>query len=445
MTYLQAGINGRRFTVPNWLFLLWSTTAAFGTYFCIYGFRKPFTAAGYEGAELWGIEYKAVLVASQVFGYTLSKFVGIRVIAEMSPQRRTRRILLLVAVAQLALLAFGLTPPPYNLAWLFINGLPLGMAFGMVLRVLEGRVLTEMLTAGLCASFILADGFTKSVGGWLLKAGVSEGWMPFAAGALFLPPLAGFVAMLACVPPPDTRDVDARSVRTPMTANDRRRFFMRYAVGLSAVIALYLTVTILRSVRADFAREIWSGLGYVGSPSVFTLSEIVVSLGVVILTGAGVLIRDNRAAFFTAVLISIAGLLLIPLAVVGRSYGLDGFGFMVLIGLGLYLPYVAVHTTIFERLIAMTGDRGNIGFLMYLTDSIGYLGYVGVMLCHGMLAMTGVTVAKSGDFLAFFEPLCWVISGAGIASAAVCWVYFARRQATVEKQIALVVPAGETA
>ena len=53
---------------------------------------------------------------------------------------------------------------------------------------------------------------------------------------------------------------------------------------------------------------------------------------------------------------------------------------MVLHGLGLYLPYVAVHTTIFERLIAMTRDRGNIGYLMYLADAFGYLGYVVVML-----------------------------------------------------------------
>jgi hypothetical protein len=53
---------------------------------------------------------------------------------------------------------------------------------------------------------------------------------------------------------------------------------------------------------------------------------------------------------------------------------------MVLQGVGLYLPYIAVHTTIFERLIAMTRDRGNIGYLMYLADAFGYLGYVFVLL-----------------------------------------------------------------
>ncbi len=47
--------------------------------------------------------------------------------------------------------------------------------------------------------------------------------------------------------------------------------------------------------------------------------------------------------------------------------------------LGLYLPYAAVHTTIFERLIALTRERGNVGHLMYVADSVGYLGYLAVM------------------------------------------------------------------
>ena len=46
---------------------------------------------------------------------------------------------------------------------------------------------------------------------------------------------------------------------------------------------------------------------------------------------------------------------------------------MVLTGPGLHLPHVLVHTTLFERLMAVTRDGGNLGFLMYLADSAGYL------------------------------------------------------------------------
>ena len=80
----------------SWKFVTHCIVAAFGTYFCMYAFRKPFAVGMYQGYELWGIDYKIVLVISQVLGYTLSKFTGIKIIAEMAPQRRISAILLCV-------------------------------------------------------------------------------------------------------------------------------------------------------------------------------------------------------------------------------------------------------------------------------------------------------------------------------------------------------------
>ena len=54
--------------------------------------------------------------------------------------------------------------------------------------------------------------------------------------------------------------------------------------------------------------------------------------------------------------------------------------FMVTLGLGLYVPYVALHTTVFERPIASFGEVATIGYLMCLADAVGYLGYVSVMV-----------------------------------------------------------------
>lgn len=62
---------------------------------------------------------------------------------------------------------------------------------------------------------------------------------------------------------------------------------------------------------------------------------------------------------------------------------------MVLIGLGLYMPYVAVHTTVLERFIALSRERGNLGFLMSLVDSIGYFGYVVVLLVRKLIKLEG--------------------------------------------------------
>jgi len=352
----------------------WSMLAAFGAYACMYGFRKPFTAGGYTGAE-WGVGFKAWLVTSQVLGYTVSKFIGIRVIAEMKPERRASLILFLIGIAHVALIGFALTPAPYCAAWLFVNGLPLGMVFGLVLGFLEGRRMSEAFVSGLCASFILADGVTKSVGATLLNSGVSERWMPAAAGFIFLLPLVGFVWMLLQIPSPSAEDIAARSKRAPMSKEDRRGILRRYGLGLGLLTFAYLLITILRSVRADFAPEIWSGLGISKQPTVFTKSEIWVALGVLILSGSICLIRENVRAFRTSLLICVGGLTLVALTLLGLNSGqLSPFLFMTLYGFGMYIPYVAFHTTLFERLIAATRERANVGYLMYLSDSIGYLG-----------------------------------------------------------------------
>lgn len=160
--------------------------SAFGTYACMYGFRKPFTGGLYV-EDPFSPGLKAWLVASQVLGYTASKMIGIRVIAEMHPQRRIRVLVLLIAIAEAAWVLFGLLPSQLGLLCLFLNGLPLGMVFGLVLGFLEGRRLSEFFITGLCCSFIVADGVAKTVGMRLLEAGIPERWMPAAAGGLRCP------------------------------------------------------------------------------------------------------------------------------------------------------------------------------------------------------------------------------------------------------------------
>lgn len=78
----------------------WAAAAAFGTYFCMYGFRKPFTAAGFEGAEVWGAGFWNVAVFAQVLGSMLSRFIGSKVIAEVPSQRRAGTILVLITAAR---------------------------------------------------------------------------------------------------------------------------------------------------------------------------------------------------------------------------------------------------------------------------------------------------------------------------------------------------------
>jgi hypothetical protein len=402
---------------------VWTVIAAFGTYFCMYGFRKPFTTIADEPGQalVLGLSFKVVLVVSQTLGYMVSKFIGIKVISEMPPHRRAMAILVLIGLAELALVGFGLVPRPWNAICLFFNGLPLGMVFGLVLGFLEGRRATEALAAGLCTSFILADGVTKSVGSWLLAAQVPAFWMPSLAGLLFAAPLLIFVLMLMRIPPPTSHDVAERAERSTLTRDERWSLFGRYWFGLTAIVVIYLLISILRSIRSDFAPELWAGLGMAAPPAIFSQSEMFVALGVLLVNGLLVMIRNNRTAFFASLGVCGAGLVLLLSALVAWQNGsLSGFPFMVLVGLGFYLPYVAVHTTVFERFLAMTRERGNLGFLMYVADSIGYLGVVGVLLSKNLLKV-------EGTFMHFFLTICWIGAGLSILFLLTSWIYFAVR------------------
>jgi len=110
-------------------FSVYAAGAAFCLYTCVYSFRKTFSVATFQGVEFWNISYKSWLVMSQVLGYALSKFIGIKIIAELKASSRSTGILLMVSMAVISWLLFAIVPPPYNILFLFTNGLPLGMVW----------------------------------------------------------------------------------------------------------------------------------------------------------------------------------------------------------------------------------------------------------------------------------------------------------------------------
>ena len=110
MQFQSAYISTRLEQSNRGLLITWSVIAAFTTYFCMYAFRKPFTVAQYDDLVFWGVGYKVILLFAQVSGYALSKFIGIKVISEMSPNRRAAMILGLIGVAHLALLPYAVSP-----------------------------------------------------------------------------------------------------------------------------------------------------------------------------------------------------------------------------------------------------------------------------------------------------------------------------------------------
>ncbi len=254
--------------------------AAFATYFAMYAFRKPFAAARFDGEMLldaswvvWGraltlkLELKTALVISQVLGYCASKYLGIKVCSELTAARRAMALLVLVGIAQAALVLYAVLPGGWKAAAIFANGLPLGMVWGLVVGYLEGRRTSEILLAGLSLSFIVASGITKDFGRALMSgtaadlweavpwlgttvAGmlgkVSESWMPAVAGFHFLPVFALSVWMLKQLPPPSAADRVERVEREPMGRAARGAFLREFGPGLGWMCLAYFFLTAYR-------------------------------------------------------------------------------------------------------------------------------------------------------------------------------------------------------
>lgn len=395
----------------------------------MYAFRKPFTVATYEGAAaIGGLDFKVALVIAQVIGYALSKFIGIKVISELLPGRRALFFVGLIVWAEAALLGFGFVAGHWSaLLMLFLNGLPLGMIWGIVFSYLEGRRTTEILSAMLCVSFIVSSGAVKSVGAWFLQsiwAGSQEQgpfWMPAVVGAFFFVPLLGFIYWLERLPHPTAGDIAARSRRAPMNRTARRQLLQRLGPGLIGIVLYYVLVTAFRDVRDNFAVELWTALGYGDAPAVFTLAELpiaLLTLGTLVL---GYFIGGNRAAlrYYHALILGSTLLVLASTAAFSAGW-LDGAFWMVLVGLGLYLGYVPLNAIYFDRLIGAFREIATAGFLIYVADASGYAGSVGVLLLKNL---GGLEVS----WLDFFVALAYVAGGCGLLFSAFSWWVFERR------------------
>ncbi len=398
----------------------------------MYGFRKPFAAAGYsEAGDFFGLEFKTALVISQVLGYTLSKFIGIKVISEMGKNNRARAILILIGIAELALLGFAIVPEKLKLAFMFFNGLPLGMVWGLVFSYLEGRRFTEAMGAGLCASFAFASGFAKTIGKsvqqFLETTDMAVYWMPFLSGAIYLVPLVIFTLMLNAMPDPTKEDETLRTKRAPMTRADRVKFFKTFGPGMVMLILAYMFLTAFRDFRDNFMNEILIGLGITDQPDIFTKTEIPVTLGVLVLLGTIMFIKDNLRALLVNHWVIAGGFAVAGISTWAFQAGtIDPVVWIMLTGFATYMAYIPFNCIIFERLIAAFKYVSNAGFLIYVADAFGYLSVVGVLLYKDL-------AVKNISWLSFFTTSCYLLAVIGVILSMLSMIYFMRKHVNWHK------------
>jgi hypothetical protein len=427
--YTSVLLKNKIKNLPPWALSVYGALSAFCVYFCMYAFRKPFAAAGFAGMSFLGFDYKVWLVTAQVVGYMLSKFYGIKFISAMKGEKRAITIVKLILLAWLALFLFAVTPAPYNIIFLFLNGFPLGMVWGLVFSFLEGRKSTEFMGAVLSISFIFSSGVVKSVGkSIVLNWHVSEMWMPFIAGSFFVIPMILFTWLLNHIPPPTEEDVLLRSVRKPMTGAERKAFIRTFLPGIIIIVFTYVLLTILRDFRDNFSNELWKEMGYGNNAAIFTETETYVSLIVLLCMSLLILVKNNIRAFMINHFIIIVGyvLALISTLLFQAKY-INPVVWMTMIGTGLYLSYVPFNALYFERMIATYKVKSNIGFIMYIADAFGYLGSVLVLFLKEFI---GVKLSWTN----FFTDAVLIITVIGIAGTFIAAFYFKRKYGVVEKQ-----------
>lgn len=457
--------------------------AAFMTYLCMYAARRPYSVLSYEGMDFLGISLndnvltlKVMLGIAQVIGYFISKVIGTKVCSEAGWDRRFTLLNLLLLASIGALALFWVLPGPWKVLAMFLNGLPLGMVWGLVVGYLEGRRRSEMLLAILSISFIVGSGIVKDVGAWLVAAppeggvGMAQwavlaagmlmpvlypslaGWwsrgervtmdtqgfpvtepilyglglpweaMPLVAALLFYPCFMATTALLKQMPQPSAADIAERVKRQPMDGGARWAFFTRFLPGLLLLLVSYFLLTAYRDYQDYFGQELFTQLGYGDSPAIFTRTALPVAFGVILALGLLSMIRSNGYALLACFGLMIGGLLLQVGATLGFQAGhVDGVWWMVAVSLGAYLAYVPFGSVLFDRVIAKTRFAGTAVYAIYLADATGYLGAVVIKLYADLWA------GSAADRLGFFIQYTWVNAGVGLVCFVIACVYFLRQ------------------
>ena len=384
---------------------LFASLTAFFTYMCFYPFRRAYTAATYEELAFFGVNFKILIITAQVLGFAVSKGLGIKYVSEMLPQNRSRNLLIMICLSLICYLFFALTPAPYNLFFIFLASLPLGMVYGTILGFLEGRKTTDLLVAVLTASFIMGSGFAKSIGKWVMTSlEVSQFWMPFVACAIMIIPFGICAWLMGKIPVPTEEDKSNRTERKPMQRADRKAFIKEFALSMTIFVVSYVLLTTFREFRDNFTPEIWKLLGYGNNSAIFTQTETPIAITVLLMMAAMRWVQNNYKAFLIIQLLMLAGGVLIGVStVLYQQKILSPVAWLTTLGLGVYMAYAMCNSLYFERMIATFKKSGTVGFLITFADYYAYIGSILVLFYKNFFQ-------KSINYLDFFIILSYCIS-----------------------------------
>jgi hypothetical protein len=175
--------------------------------------------------------------------------------------------------------------------------------------------------------------------------------------------------------------------------------------------------TVFRDFRDNFSVELFSFYGY-SNKSQFVTMEFIIGMIVVFTTSLIVIFKNNFRGFQVSLFLSGIGFVMMLLAEFLFGAGKINFFYLMLFaGLGMSIGYVPFQIALFERFIAAFRIAGNVGFLMYISDSLGYLGSVSILFSKngGLISM---------DNIALFHLLVYVCGTIGLLATLSSIFYF---------------------
>ena len=377
--------------ISNFLFILWAGGTALLSYSLVYALRKPFTAATFDGMDFFGMDYKVATTIMQIFGYLISKFFAIKIVSELKRENRLKFMIFSVALAELALVFFGLLPTPFNVFALFF------------------RKVTDILASLLGVSMAVSSGMAKSLGLFVVNTfGVTEFWMPALIGGLAFPLLVLMGWSLNKLPSPTDEDRALRSERVALNGEQRRQLFRSYMPLLIMLFFANLFITILRDIKEDFLVNIID----VSTISSWLFAQVdgMVTLIILGIFAMMSLINSNYRVLIVLLSMVIGGAVTISyLAFNYDTLQLPTLYWLFIQSLSLYIVYLSFQTLFFERFIACFKIKGNVGFFIASIDFIGYTGTVCVLLFKEYCS-------PNIDWMQFYNQFSgWVGIVAGIA------------------------------
>ena len=214
-----------------------------------------------------------------------------------------------------------------------------------------------------------------------------------------------------------------------MTPADKRKVLRKYGWGLFSILLVYTMLATMRDFRDNFSVEIWNEIDPSWNKAVFSETESITGMIVLIAIASLSLIQSNLKGFWGTLWLMSSGLILSGVSTfLFHIHVLSPFWWMSLVGMGMFLAYIPVQVALFERMIAVFRIRANAGFFVYLCDSIGYLGSV-ILLLYKEFFM------KSMSWSRVLMQFSYLLAGIGLLLILLAAVFFARKS-VANKQVA---------